>query len=179
MRKTRTFLMVVILAVAAVAIASMFWKSKLKDTAIDERIFRITLPGHWNCQPSSDPTRWTYRSDIGDDQLTVSRLSSIKRLSTDEQIATLKRVTELRRRAETETPGISGVTMTDTTLAESGGVQAARFGGFQSGTQRRFSCLLLCSSSGVTVFYYEAIGLTEQESDARARAIFNSVGVSG
>ncbi len=148
-------------------------------TAIDERMFHLSLPGNWSCQPSSDGTRWTYRSDIGFDQLTVSLVSSTKPLSVDEQFETLKRVTELRRRAETETPGVSGVTLTETTFTESGGVQSARFGGIESGTQRRFSCLLLCSPSGVTVFYYEAIGLSQQESDVRARVIFNSVGVSG
>jgi hypothetical protein len=126
--------------------------------------------------------RWTYRRDIGFDgfdQLTVSLLSSTKCLGTDEQLATLKRVTELRRRAETEKPDVSGVTMTDTTFDESGGVQAARFGGIESGTKRRFSCLSLCSPSGVIVFYYEAVGLSQQEVDACARVIFNSVGVSG
>lgn len=148
-------------------------------TAIDERIFRLTLPGHWSCQPSSDGMRWTYRSDIGFDQLTVSLLSSTERLSTDEQLVTLKRVTELRQRAETETHGVSGVTMTDTTFVELEGVQAARFDGIESDTKRHFSCLLLYSPSGVIVFYYEAIGLSQQESDVRARVIFNSVKVSG
>jgi len=148
-------------------------------TAINERIFRLTLPGHWSCQTSSDGMRWTYRSEIGCDQLTVSLLSTTKGLSTDEQFVTLKRVTELRRRAENETPGVSGITMTDTTFAELGGVQAARFDGVESGAQRRFSCLFLCSPSAVIVFHYEAIGLSQQESDVRARLIFNSVGVSG
>jgi hypothetical protein len=179
MSKSRIFLVVAAIALSVVGVTSMFWKSKQTDTAIDERAFRLTLPGQWSRQPSSDATRWSYRSDTGRDQLTVSLLSSTKRMSTDEQFATLKRLTELRRRAETDTPGVSGITMTDTTFAESAGVHAARFGGVESGSQRRFSCLLLCSPSAVTVFYYEAIGLTEQESDARARAILNSVGVSG
>jgi hypothetical protein len=148
MSKIRTFLVVAILALATFGVASMFWKSKPKDTAIDERIFRLTLPGHWSRQPPSDATRWTYRSDTGRDQLTISLLSSTNRMSAHEQLATLQRVTELRRRAETDTPGVSGVAMTAATFAESGGVQTARFGGIESGTQRRFSCLLLCSSSG-------------------------------
>ncbi len=154
-------------------------ESPPRYTAVDERIFRLTLPGDWSCQLSSDGTRWTYRSDIGFDQLTVSPLSSARHLSADEQLETLKRVTELRRRAETEASGVSGVTLTETIFTESGGVQAARFAGIESGTQRRFSCLLLCNPLGVTVFYYEAIGLSQQESDVRARVIFNSVGVLG
>jgi len=35
--------------------------------------------------------------------------------------------------------------------------------------------LLLCSSLAVTVYYYEAIGLSEAEASNRARAIMNSV----
>ncbi len=155
-----------------------------RDTVVDERIFRLRLPGDWwTCQPSSDGKRWTYRRDIGFDgfdQLTVSLLSSDRSLSADEQLVTLKRVTELRRRAETETPGVSGVTLTDTTFDESGGFQAARFSGIASGMKtRRFSCLLLCSPSGIIVFCYEAIGLSQQEADACARVIFNAVRVSG
>lgn len=154
-----------------------------RDTVVDQRIFRLRLPSDWwSCQPSSDGMRWTYRRDIGFDgfdQLTISLLSSTKCLQTKEQLVTLKRVTELRRRAETEKPDVSGVTMTDTTFDESGGVQAARFGGIESGTKRRFSCLLLCSPSAVIVFYYEAVGLSQQEADACARIIFNSVRVSG
>jgi hypothetical protein len=38
--------------------------------------------------------------------------------------------------------------------------------------------LLLCSPSGVTTFYYEVIGMTQQEADSRARSIFNSAGVA-
>lgn len=156
----------------------MFWKSKPKDTLVNERVFRATLPGHWARQPSNDATRYTYRSETGREQLTVSLLSSTHQLSTDNQIATLKRVTELRRRAETETPGVSGVVMTEATFANAGGIHAARFGGVETATQRRFHCLLLCSASAVTIFYYEAVGLDQSDAEARARAIFNSVGVS-
>jgi len=84
----RTFLAVAFLTLAAIGAACMLWKSEPKDTAIDEGVFRLTLPGHWSRQPSTDATRWTYRSDTGRDQLTVSLLSSTHRLSTDEQLAT-------------------------------------------------------------------------------------------
>jgi hypothetical protein len=150
--------------------------SPASDTRANEGAFSVTLPGHWSRLPPSDGTRWTYRSDR--EQLTVSIMRSTHRMSENEQTATIRRVTELRRRAETETPGVAGVTMTDTTFAESGGVHAARFGGFESAPQRRFHCLLLCSQSGVTVFYYEVIGMTQQDSDSRARAIFNSAAVA-
>jgi hypothetical protein len=80
----------------------------------------------------------------------------------------------LRRKAEAE---VSGIVMTNTTFGESRGVFAARFAGFESASQRRFNCLLLCSQSGVTTFYYEALGMTEQEADARAKPVFNSVAV--
>jgi hypothetical protein len=146
------------------------------DTRANEGVFSVTLPGHWTRLPPSDGARWTYRSER--EQLTVSLMSSTHRMSDDEQISTIERVTELRRRAETETLGIAGVTMTETTFAESGGVHAARFGGVESASQRRFHCLLLCSSCSVTVFYYEAIGMTQQEADSRARPIFNSVAVA-
>src|SRR6266404_4991616 len=58
-----------------------------RDTVVDERIFRLRLPGDWwSCQPSSDGMRWTYRRNLGFDgfdQLTVSLLSSTKCLQTN------------------------------------------------------------------------------------------------
>jgi len=153
----------------------MFWKSKPKDTTIDEHVFSLILPGPWSRQPSPDPTRWTYASQSGLEQLTVSVFSSTQPMSADEQHETLKDVLVVRRRAEEE--AASGTTMTDTTLTEVGGVPGARYDGFHSSARRRLSCLLLCSSTAVTVFYYEALDLTEQEAASRAEAILGSVRV--
>src|SRR5437016_900821 len=129
MSKTRTFAAVVILALASIGALFMFWKSKPKDTAISERAFSLSLPGYWSRQPSSDPTRWTYGSDSGREQLTVSILTAKQQMSADEQHKTLKDVTEVRRRAESATPGVSGITLTDTTLTELGGFPGARYDG--------------------------------------------------
>jgi hypothetical protein len=145
-----------------------------RDSRIEERAFSLTLPGKWSrLPPTEGGTRWTYRSDR--EQLTVSLMSSTHSMSRDQRMETLARVHVLRRKAEAE---VSGVVLTETTFAESGGVFAARFAGFESATQRRFNCLLLCSQSAVTTFYYEALGMTEQESDARARPVFNSIRVT-
>jgi uncharacterized protein (TIGR00730 family) len=48
-------------------------------------------------------------------------------------------------------------------------------GGF--GTLEEFCALLLCSPLAVTVYYYEALGLSEAEAASRARAIMNSIAV--
>jgi len=95
-------------------------------------------------------------------------------MSSDQQMATLARAAVLRRKAEAE---VSGVVMSDTDFGVSAGVYAARFAGFEPASQRRFNCLLLCSQSAVTTFYYEALGMSEQESDARASPLFNSIAV--
>lgn len=178
MSNKNTLWTIALLASTAIAGVALLWKAQPTHTTVDEHIFRATLPGHWSRQASNDPARWSYGSDTGRDQLTVSLLSSTHPLSRDEQIATLKRVVELRRRAEAETPGVSGVTMTGTAFAEQGGVQAARFSGVEAATKRRFYCLLLCNTSAATVFYYETVDLDESKSEARARAIFNSIAVS-
>jgi hypothetical protein len=99
-------------------------------------------------------------------------------MSDMQKVDTLERVTVLRREAEMKIPNADTTAITETTFAESGGVFAARFGGFERGAQRRFHCLLLCGQSGVVTFYYEAIGKTEQETDSRARPIFNSARIA-
>ena len=65
--------------------------------------------------------------------------------------------------------------MTEIRYGESDGVLAARYGGFEPPTRRRFHALLLCSPLAVTVYYYEAIGLSEAEASDRARTIMNSI----
>jgi hypothetical protein len=163
------------LVFAGVAALSMFGNSKATDTAIDEPAFRLTLPGQWSRKPSSDPTRWVYQSDNGE-ELTVSLLGLKSGMSTDERSKMFKRLAELRKHAESAMPnGLTAVTTTDTTFGESGGILAARYGGTEPAVHRRFICLMLGSTSAFTVFYYEAVGLTQSETDARAKTIMNSV----
>jgi hypothetical protein len=138
----------------------MFGESKAPDTAIHERAFRLTLPGRWSSKPSSDPTRWVYQSDNGE-QLTVSFLGFNSAMSADERLKTFKHLVELRKRAESSISGLTAVTTTDITFGESGGILAARYGGTESAVHRRFMCLMLGSTSAFTVFYYESVDLTQ------------------
>jgi len=173
MISTSSRLLLARLVFAGVAALSMFGKSKATDTAIDEGAFRLTLPGQWNKKPSSDPTSWVYHSDNGE-ELTVSLLGFKSGMSADERSKTFKRLAELRKHAET-TPGLTSVTTTVTTFGESEGILAARYGGSEPSVHRRFMCLMLGSTSAFTIFYYEAVGLTQSETDARAKTIMNSV----
>jgi hypothetical protein len=162
------------LVFVGVAALSVFGKSKATDTPINEPAFRLTLPGQWSSKPSSDPTRWVYHSDNGE-ELTVSFLGLKSGMSADERSKMFKRLAELRKHAESATPGLTAVTTTETTFGESGGILAARYGGTELAVHRRFMCLMLGSTSAFTVFYYEAVGLAQSETDARAKTIMNSV----
>jgi len=160
---------------AAIGAGLWFWKSKPEDTPVRENAFRLTLPGKWSPEASSDPTRWTYHSENGHEQLTVSLFAWAKRLSPEEQRQTLERMTEIHRNVQIKMPGMDAITMTDTTFGESGGTIAARYGGVDPAHQRRFWSLLLSSPVAVTVFYYEAVGMSETEADMKAKAIMNSI----
>src|ERR1700675_3071597 len=72
-------------------------KQSPSDTVIRENAFRVTLPGRWAQQPSSDPTGWVYQSEDGRVQLTVSLLAWAHRLSAKEQADTLNRLVEISR----------------------------------------------------------------------------------
>jgi len=152
----------------------MSGESKPKETVIDERAFRFTLPGQWSREPSSDPTRWSYQNDHGE-YLTVSLLGFSSGMGAEERSKVFNRLVEMRKHAETALPGFTAVTTTQTTFGESGGILAARYSGIQSAVHRRFTCLMLGSSSAFTVFYYEAVGLSKTQSEARAKAIMNSI----
>jgi len=147
----------------------------LQRKVVDEGFFKFVLPGLWSSL--FDGERWTYSSDS--ERLTVSVLSSAHLMTGNEQVDTLRRVIESRQKAEKDAVGDGELAMTEATHARTGDTYAARYAGFEAATQRHFNCLLLCSHSAVTVFYYEAIGLSEAEAESQARAIFNSVAVAG
>lgn len=152
----------------------MFGQSKETDTPIDEPAFRLTLPGQWSRKPSSDSTRWVYYRDKGE-QLTVSLFGLKSGMGKDERSTMFKHFVEVRKQAESATPGLTAVTTTETNFGESGGILAARYGGTEPAIHRHFMCLMLGSTSAFTVFYYEAIGQTQSEAEARAKSIMNSV----
>lgn len=151
--------------------------SPTKDTAVRENAFSLTLPGRWSTDASDDPARRSYHASNGREFLTVSLLVFAHRLSTQEQHQTIKKMAEIRRGVETKVPGVTALTMTETTFGEADGILAARYGGVEPATGRRFHALLLCSPLAVTVYYYEARGLSEVEAASRARAIMNSIAV--
>jgi hypothetical protein len=154
----------------------MFWKSKPQDTVIREDVFRVTLPGKWLKAPSGE-NQWTYQTEDQSEQLTVSIMGDNSGLSMQERSTTLERLIEIRRSSELKIPGRTGISVGEATFGESGGVLAACYAGAQAGTQYRFHCLTLASSHTFTFFYYEASGHLESKSEARAKAIFNSIDV--
>ena len=152
-------------------------KSPMNDTAIKENAFSLNLPGKWSADASNDPTRWSYHADNGHEFLTVSLLAFEKTLDHEQQQEAIKRVAEIHRGVETKAAGTTVLTMSEITYGEWDGVLAARYGGFEPPTRRRFHALLLCSPLAVTVYYYEAIDLSDPEASNRARTIMNSIAV--
>lgn len=95
----------------------------------------------------------------------------------DDRVAMFTRWVNKRRAVETRLPGSDGITTTEPLFGESSGVLAARYAGLDYARRRRFHCLLLASSSAFEIFYYEAVDMTEQAAEERAKAIFNSVDI--
>ena len=125
-------------------------------------------------QPSSDPTRWSYESSERNEALTVSLLQ-FNWSNEEERSAVFNRVIEIRRKTETTMPDTGLVELTPTVFGELGDTLAARYQGFESAANRHSSCLFLFRKKNLTVYFYESIGLSEDQSNARARAIMNSI----
>jgi hypothetical protein len=156
--------------------ANLFWESEAKDakdTSVDEPPFRLTLPGRWLRKPSSNP--WVYYTEDGREQLTVSLMGSDIEMNKEQQSDTLKKLVEIHRRTQTKMPDVGVVTMSDTTFAEVGRVLAARYGGVNPAHHRQFASLLLCGPRAITIYYYEASGLTQAEFETRGRTMMNSI----
>jgi len=147
-----------------------------QDTTVEEAAFRVTLPGAWTSVPTEDPDRRAYRSD-DDEQVTLSVWGLDEGLSREQRMQAMRRLVALRRGAETEASETASVELTAARYGEADGILAARYGGSEPATGRRFHCLVLGGESAITFVYYESLGLAQQQSDARARTIFNSVSV--
>jgi len=119
-----------------------------------------------------------YRCQTVQEQVTVSLMGTEHPMSADEQSTTLHAYLEHRRQAELHDSDESQVVLSDVSSGQSSGTLAARYSGFQPATERRFVCLVLCSGSLIGTFYYEALGAPEEQAEARAKTIFNSVGIS-
>ena len=150
-------------------------KPKAKATAISEKAFSISLPGEWSRRSEDGGSRLVFSSSTSREQLTVSLIPSSHRMEPEQQLSTFNRVLELRQQAETHGLSPSAVTMTTPTVSGQSGIHSGRYSGSDLSAQRRFTCLLFCSSSLVATFYYEAIGLPQNEAEERASAILASV----
>jgi hypothetical protein len=145
------------------------------STTVSEPAFRVTLPGSWS-DASGDPGTWVYRS-TEDEQLTVSVWGLDSGLSRGQREKTMRRVIELRR--QSEEAAAASVRLSATRFGNAGGILAARYSGTEPDTGRRLHCLVLGSKRAITFVYYESLTLPPQQSDARARSIFNTVAVPG
>jgi hypothetical protein len=152
-------------------------ESQSTDTKIREAAFQLTLPGVWSAAPIEDPTRWNYSSKDGHQGLTVSIVGDLSKMNAEERSSTFHKVVAIRRGAETKLPGSGSIEVSVPTFGEANGVLAARYFGVDPARRRRFHCLLLGNSLTVTIFYYESLDLTEAETEARAKGIFNTISV--
>lgn len=175
-----------LLIVGALAQSLLFSQSKPPATSaeprgkrINETSFRLTLPDTWTSSPSTDPTRRSYHAKT--EWLTVSIMGSLfgapGTMNHDDKEARFRHWVNRRRAVETKVPGGSKIRLTEPLFGESGGVLAARYAGIDTGRRRRFHCMLLASSSAFEVFYYEAVDMTKQAAEDRAKSIFNSVDI--
>ncbi len=176
-----------LLVIVSTVVGSLLFsktKQKVKSevpeiTRISETSFRLTLPGTWTSGPSNDPTRRDYHT--ASEGLTVSIFGSLfgapDAMNHDDRVAMFTRWVNKRRAVETKVTGGDMITTTEPLFGESGGVLAARYAGLDYAHQRRFHCLLLASSSAFEIFYYEAVDMTEQAAEERAKTIFNSVDI--
>ena len=148
-------------------------------TRINDASFRLTLPGTWTSTQSTDPARRDYHTDS--EWLTVSIMGSLfgapGAMSHDDKVARFRHWVDRRRAVETKVPGGAKITLTEPLFGELDGVLAARYAGVDSGRQRRFHCMMLASASAFEIFYYEAVDMTEQAAEDRAKTIFNSVNI--
>ncbi|WP_265594203.1 hypothetical protein [Haloferula sp. BvORR071] len=145
-----------------------------KETAVFEKAFGITLPGEWSRRSEDGGSRIVFSSSATHEQLTVSLMPSSTRMDPALRLSTFNQVMELRRQAETHGLPPSAIKMTAPSVSEMSGIHSGRYSGSEPASQRRFTCLLFCSSSLVATFYYEAIGLPQSEADERANAILGS-----
>jgi len=149
-------------------------KPKPNETAISEKAFSVTLPGEWSRRSEDDGSRIVFKSSSGREQLTVSLIFWSHRREPEQRLSNFNRVLELRQQAEIHEFAPSAITMTAPVVTEQSGIHAGRYSGSEPAAQRRFNCLLLCSSSLVATFYYEAVGLPQSEAEERASAILAS-----
>jgi hypothetical protein len=181
--KTPSLFSIAAIVLATSVAPALFSQSKTKpqNTVINETSFRLTLPGLWTTDETTDPSRRTYHSASGNEGLTVSIFGSFfgppGSKNHDERSDVFKRWVEKRRQVETKIPGVADANITEPLFGEARGTMAARYQGFDPSRNRRFHCLILANSSAFEIVYYEAVDVAQSIAEEHAKTIFNSVDI--
>ena len=167
------------LAVTAAPVVIGVAGQNSNDTVVNEQSFRLRLPGSWVLGDASDPHRRTFHRVH--EQLTVSIFGALfgkpGEMDHENKVAKFKLWVGKRRAIEARAPEFAGIQLTETSFGESGGTLAARYSGLDTRRKRRFHCLILASSTAFESFYYEALDMSEQVVQDRAKEIFDSVSI--
>lgn len=172
-------LIVCTLAIALVAVggAFMFWRTKPRGTIVKEKDFGLTLPGTWGRRPTADGTGLVFRNTSGAEQVTISPFSFSRPLNSENRSSVLRELLKTHRQGEKQEAD-TVVTLGEPVFSDGAGTAAVRYSGEETASRRRFTCLIACGGSAAVAFYYESIGLSQQEADTRARTILDSASVT-
>jgi hypothetical protein len=156
----------------------MFWKSKPKETVIQEVPFRVVLPGEWVKveDPECDVDRFGYRNTNDREYLVVSIYYYPEVPSEEDRTQTFNRLMDISRVAETAES--SPVEMTEIFIGKHNGSHAARYMGIEPASQRCFERMHVSKPMAIATFYYESIGLTRSQSHKRTEVIMATFALS-
>ena len=149
------------------------WKKR--ETLFAEYGIELRMPGAWQLRPSSNPVSWLYRSADHREHLTISRGEiATPRAGASQNPEHERALTRQRKAVELGFARVPDLAMGEPEHGERGGVPAAWYQG-QAGGQHVFSALMLFSQGTVWTFFHEAFRMREEDAQASADAIFDSV----
>jgi hypothetical protein len=138
-------------------------------TNVEERLFRVALPGRWVEESTPDPYMWFYRcyDESGEVMITASTLTFA---SDDERTQIFQLTIDSFRKGRTE---MGQVTMGEVAYSESGVNLVATFSGSEDLIGRLFASKVVCTSHSCVVIDYDSYDA--EAFDQRADSILDSV----
>jgi len=149
------------------------WKQP--ETVFAEYEIALTLPGRWQLRPSDAPMRWLYRSaEKHREHFSITR-EDPGGIEGEEKATLLRWVARQRRSMELGFGRGSALVMSEPEHTERFGVPVTSYRGAAPSADHHFHVFFLFPPRTLWILVYDAFRLTEEQAEAHAQAIIDSV----
>ena len=158
-----------------VAVAGVPMKTQ---NLVQEHYFMLTLPPGWSGGATADPTLWQYRSQNGEEQLSVSIFVSKTPITEQERSKMLETVLLARLKAEATGAKGKGLKISGPKKKQQKDSTIATYSGYDPGSNRRFSNITIVNNKIIANLYFEGLDMSKGQFAKDSKQVLHGVKIT-